>query len=246
MTGLELNKTNLNGSIEINVPPIELEFGATDYLKMKEQLLEKGGIYRFYYGDDLMYCGQTGNLFRRMNEHWSTSRFNKYSLSEFEKFKMNLKEDIVCKIFFEDDFTYRDIYESWIIRVEKPVFNVLKSEKVYTSYRKGLLDEDLIIAYDKLYKHDLSLDYIDRENVICEKNAVILSRIYLLSQMTANGVVKAVRKYVDRKDFDVMWKLYKEVALKHKLRPIVRNGHLIYNPLKKLMKVMDGEFILEG
>lgn len=116
--------------------------------------------------------------------------------------------------------------------------------KLKEGYSSKNFSEDLLLFYDRFYKDNLSLDYIDIENVLNEKNAVILSRLYMLSQLTIDEFVRS-SIYVRRSEFDKMWKFYKKVALKHDLRPIVMNGNLIFNKsFSKDMMNIDGIFVL--
>lgn len=109
------------------------------------------------------------------------------------------------------------------------------------------LNERLIINYDEIYKNEiLDFNLLDKENIVSEKNAVILSRMFMMSQLTiAEFVYKSI--YVKRNQFDKMWKLYKNIAIKHKLRPEIDNGNLIYSPsFSKIIRNIDNKFVLEG
>lgn len=108
------------------------------------------------------------------------------------------------------------------------------------------LDDELIVTYDKLYRDNVSIDYIDKKNIINEKNAVLLSRLYMLSQLTIGEFVyKSI--YIKRKEFDLMWKTYKRVAIENNLRPTVENGNLIFNhTLRSQIRTVGDKFILKG
>lgn len=109
-----------------------------------------------------------------------------------------------------------------------------------------MLNEELLLHYDELYKHNCNLSSIDKTNIICEKNSVILSRLYMASQFDMNTFVNNTI-YIRKNEFDKMWKFYKDVAIKHNLRPSVINPNLIYNvSFSRMIKSHNGSFVLEG
>lgn len=84
--------------------------------------LNTGGVYTFIGLDDLpLYVGMTDNLGRRISAHlngWGSKDIFNYN-----------KDQLKVSYFEEERIIYRDIYESYLIHVLEPRYNVSKTDK---------------------------------------------------------------------------------------------------------------------
>lgn len=79
-----------------------------------------GGVYIFEDSDEqVLYVGITDNIFRRV-----TSHLKGYGSKDLFHYKT---QDLTISFFREDEAIYRDIYESYLIYLLKPRYNVGKT-----------------------------------------------------------------------------------------------------------------------
>lgn len=86
----------------------------------KQNVEEKAGVYRIYNEEDkLMYVGQTGNLKRRIGEHFRGKRKG-YFIFRVRYFYVEHDDSFIVG-------SYLDLYETLLIRKLKPRYNKQKS-----------------------------------------------------------------------------------------------------------------------
>ncbi|SEI92866.1 GIY-YIG catalytic domain-containing protein [Alkalibacterium gilvum] len=81
-----------------------------------------GGVYLFKDSDNkVLYVGITDNISRRVTSH-------KKGYGSQDIFNY-LKDDLTVAFFREDNITYRDIYESYLIYTLRPRYNIGKTDR---------------------------------------------------------------------------------------------------------------------
>jgi predicted GIY-YIG superfamily endonuclease len=84
---------------------------------------DRGGVYIFYNRhDEPLYVGISYSLYKRVPEHLGSRKGNK-DLIQYIKHK----KGVYVAIFYEDDKAYQELYESYLIKVLNPRFNVSKT-----------------------------------------------------------------------------------------------------------------------
>ncbi|MED4616811.1 GIY-YIG nuclease family protein, partial [Priestia megaterium] len=69
-----------------------------------------------------LYVGISCNLSKRVPEHLGSSKGNK-DLIQY----INSKDGVYVAVFYEEDKGYQEMYESYLIKVLNPRYNVMKT-----------------------------------------------------------------------------------------------------------------------
>ncbi|KAA6455017.1 nucleotide excision repair endonuclease [Bacillus atrophaeus] len=107
---------------EALVIPVADAVLSSNELKEGARFESRGGVYTFYnkYLEPL-YIGISVNVGKRVMEHFGTPKGNKDLCQYIER------ETVYISVFYEDRKIYQEIYESYLIKVMSPRFNVDKT-----------------------------------------------------------------------------------------------------------------------
>jgi excinuclease UvrABC nuclease subunit len=107
------------------VPEIDDVLYAED-LKNGYRFKDRGGVYIFYNRhNEPLYVGISYSLAKRVPEHLGSSKGNKDLMQYIEN-----KWGVYVAVFYEDDKAYQEMYESYLIKILNPRFNVSKTGRV--------------------------------------------------------------------------------------------------------------------
>lgn len=109
----------------LKIPPID-EVLSVDDLRNGHRFQRVGGIYLFYnqYHEPL-YVGISYNLAKRVPEHLGSSKGNKDLIQYLQKTK-----GAYVAVFYEEDKAYQEMYESYLIKLINPRFNIEKTGRI--------------------------------------------------------------------------------------------------------------------
>ncbi|MGG4039011.1 nucleotide excision repair endonuclease [Heyndrickxia ginsengihumi] len=106
----------------LSIPPIN-QVLTVDELKDGGRFEQGGGVYIFYseYGEPL-YVGISNNLSKRICEHLHSKKGN----PDLIRYTSIYPRSYVT-VFYESDKRYQELYESYLIAVLNPRYNVQKT-----------------------------------------------------------------------------------------------------------------------
>ncbi|MEH7117250.1 GIY-YIG nuclease family protein [Neobacillus vireti] len=91
-------------------------------LQKGERFEYRGGVYTFYNKYmEVLYVGISNNVGKRVMEHFGSPKGNK------DLCKYAATKPVYVSVFYEDRKAYQEIYESYLIKVLNPRFNVEKT-----------------------------------------------------------------------------------------------------------------------
>jgi excinuclease UvrABC nuclease subunit len=106
----------------LSIPPIDQTL-SIEKLTYGHRFKQGGGVYIFYskHGEPL-YVGISNNLSKRVPEHLQSSKGNRDLITYTRMYPRGF-----VSVFYEDDKRYQELYESYLIAVLNPRFNVQKT-----------------------------------------------------------------------------------------------------------------------
>lgn len=106
----------------LKIPKID-EVLTVEDLRNGHRFENRGGVYLFYNRhNEPLYVGVSYSLYKRIPEHLGSSKGNK-DLIQY----LSSREGAYVAVFYEDDKAYQELYESYLIEILRPRFNISKT-----------------------------------------------------------------------------------------------------------------------
>lgn len=149
----------------LELPSDMLGFYVDEMEYSKEDLQGYGGVYMFLHGSRCLYVGISADVWTRIKKHLSG-----YSSNNRLQDALAELDDIIIRVWFEENLANREIYETYLIATESPECNTHKLDvnttKPVKLTKKEIEEQRLIDERVKIF--DLAQKYIKGERDLAE------------------------------------------------------------------------------
>lgn len=106
----------------LKIPEMDEILYAED-LKSGHRFEDRGGVYLFYNKhQEALYVGISHSLYKRIPEHLGSTKGNR-DLIQY----LSSNEGSYVAVFYEEDKAFQELYESYLIKILNPRFNISKT-----------------------------------------------------------------------------------------------------------------------
>lgn len=119
---MRVNIEELISNKLLKIPKIDEVLYVED-LQNGHRFKATGGVYIFYNRHhEPLYVGISHSLYKRVPEHLGSSKGNK-DLIQY----LSSRDGAYVAVFYENDKAYQELYESYLIKILDPRFNISKT-----------------------------------------------------------------------------------------------------------------------